>query len=210
MKLCPREQARGSQIFRTDFLNSLLLRLRACTCQESDGRARAFKGGCHGNRAAGATERDRPSARTRTLRECGTSRREAPHCPLADDRGIFTNCTYKKKKKDGKNFRLHTEGHKKNIPLSLSLFFLNGDVYSDNRTHARKNRYSSDLQLSHLPPESVGGPGLVEHTNLSPRHVSLVVVKGAGGDEGSGGRRPSQGFGQSSLQSPVLATKKKR
>lgn len=26
----------------------------------------------------------------------------------------------------------------------------------------------------------------MEHTNLSPRHVSLVVVKGAGGDEGSG------------------------
>lgn len=39
-----------------------------------------------------------------------------------------------------------------------------------------------------------GDAGLVEKTNLLPQHISL----GGGGDF-------SQGFGQSSLQSPVLA-----
>lgn len=75
--------------------------------------------------------------------------------------------------------------------------FLNGDVYSDNLTHARKNCYSSSFQVS-----TSRGTGLVENTELLPRHVSLVVK---GGGDGGGWRSFSPGFGQSLLQSPVLA-----
>lgn len=50
--------------------------------------------------------------------------------------------------------------------------------------------------------------GLVENTELLPRHVSLVVVKGGGdGGDGGGWRSFSPGFGQSLLQSPVWAKK---
>ena len=60
--------------------------------------------------------------------------------------------------------------------------FLDADVYSDNLTHARKNCYSSSFQVSYFPP--IGDTGLVENTELLPRHVSLVVKGG-----GDGGQR---------------------